>query len=276
VDGKLEDGPFQLIWGKGARDMSLPKIGQTLGLVAVLLFPAIAWGSHPLITDDTGTQGQGKYQLEVNGQYDHDAEGSAETTGGQLATFLTYGASETVDVVAGVPYLWNREKENGDEVADEHGLSDTCLDVKWRFFDQDGFSLALKPGAILPTGDEDKGLGSGKVGYHLYAIATKAADPWAIHANLGYIRNENDGDDRVNLWHASLAGTYALTKELQAVGNIGVDRNADPESDNDPAFLLGGLIYSLSENFQIDCGYKHALTSTGTDWSLLAGTTYHF
>jgi hypothetical protein len=43
-------------------------------LSAVLLVHAIAWGAHPLITDDAGTQGKGKFQFEVSGQYDSDKE----------------------------------------------------------------------------------------------------------------------------------------------------------------------------------------------------------
>jgi hypothetical protein len=48
------------------------------GLAKVLIFSAIlliaspSWAAHPLITDDTGTQGKGKFQLELNGQYDWD------------------------------------------------------------------------------------------------------------------------------------------------------------------------------------------------------------
>jgi hypothetical protein len=33
--------------------------------------------------------------------------------------------------------------------------------VKWRFYEKDGLSFAIKPGIILPTGEEDKGLGDG-------------------------------------------------------------------------------------------------------------------
>ena len=256
--------------------MKLQKI-LCLGLaVPTLSLPSAAWAMHPLITDDAGTQGQGRYQLEVNGQYDHDDDGSVETRGGQIATILTYGLVKTVDLVAIAPYLWDKETDGGLTKSDESGLGDTTLDVKWRFLEREGLALAIKPGLNLPTGDKDHGLGAGKTGYHVYAIASKEADPWAIHANLGYIRNENDANDRENLWHASLAATYNLIKELKLVGNLGVDRNPDKTSEDNPAFLLGGLVYTLSDRMELDCGYKHALTSAGPDWSLLAGTTFHF
>jgi len=42
--------------------------------LALLLFAGPSWAAHPLITDDTGTQGKGNFQLEFNGQYDRDKE----------------------------------------------------------------------------------------------------------------------------------------------------------------------------------------------------------
>jgi len=60
-------------------------------------------GGHPLITDDTGTQGKGKFQLELNGQYDWDKDDSEDvsvrSTGGQAAATLSYGIAENVDLV---------------------------------------------------------------------------------------------------------------------------------------------------------------------------------
>ena len=60
--------------------------------VALLLIACPSWAAHPLITDDTGTQGKGKFQLELNGQYDWDKEKSEDvsvkTTGGQAAALF--------------------------------------------------------------------------------------------------------------------------------------------------------------------------------------------
>jgi hypothetical protein len=38
--------------------------------VAIPFIACASWAAHPLITDDAGTQGKGKFQLELNGQYD--------------------------------------------------------------------------------------------------------------------------------------------------------------------------------------------------------------
>lgn len=247
---------------------------------AVLLSYTTAWGAHPLITDDTGTQGKGKFQIEVNGQYDSEKETEGgvyiEETGGQIATTLSYGLRENADLILSLPYQWGRQKEDGITVYDEQGNSDATLEVKWRFFEQDGLSLALKPGLRLPIGDDAKGLGAGKTGYHMFIVASQEVAPWAFHANLGYIGNENKVDEEKNIWHASLAATYAVIKNLRLVGNVGIERNADKAADSEPAFIIGGVIYSLAENIDLDGGLKYALNSFETDWSLMVGMAFRF
>ncbi len=248
--------------------------------IVMLVSPAATWAAHPLITDDAGTQGRGNYQLELNGQYDSEEETvsgvSVKSTGGQVATTLTYGIVDTVDLVLSLPYQWCNTKEDGSTVYNENGISDTVFEVKWRFFEKDGLGLALKPGVSFATGDDEKGLGTGKTGYRLFFIASQEIAPWAFHLNLGYIGNENKVDEETNIWHASLAATYDVVENLKIVGNIGVEKNREMGADNDPAFILGGLIYSISKSFDIDFGVKYELTSSETDISVMAGTTFRF
>jgi len=245
-----------------------------------LLVHTVVWGAHPLITDDTGTQGKGRFQIEVNGQYDSDREtvngASLEATGSQVATTLSYGMIENADLVLSLPYQWGKVKEDGITVYDEKGISDMTVEIKWRFYEKDGLSLALKPGVRIPTGNDEKGLGAGRTGYHAFLIGSKEAAPWAFHVNAGYIGNENKADEEKNLWQASLAATYEAVKGLKVVGNIGIERNRDKTADEDPAFFLGGVIYSISESFDIDFGVKYGLTAPETDWSIMAGTAFRF
>lgn len=260
--------------------MRIPRFFVEVLFSAILMLPAVAWAAHPLITDDTGTQGKGKFQLEVNGQYDYDREKiegvTVKTTGGQLSGTLSYGLIDSLDLVLGLPYAWNKVREENVIVSDEHGISDMTFEVKWRFFEIEGFSFALKPGISFPTGNENRGLGSGRVGYHTYLIASKELAPWAFHVNLGYLRNENKFDEEKNIWHASVATTYEVVKNVKLVGNIGIERNTDRAADNDPAFLIAGVIYSPLENFDIDFGVKTGLNKAETDISFLAGITLRF
>jgi hypothetical protein len=251
-----------------------------LSICFVLISSASSWAAHPLITDDAGTQGRGKFQLEVNGRYDSDKEtvddASVKSSGGQAGATLSFGVIDNADLVLDLPYQWGKVTENGVSVYDEKGLSDISFEVKWRFFEKDGLSFGIKPGVSLPTGDDKKGLGTGKAGGRLLLIGSKEAAPWAFHANLGYIRNENKAEEETDLWHASLATTYEVLKGLKLVGNIGIEKNPDRAGDNDPAFIIGGVICSAAENIDLDAGMKHALTSSETDLSMMAGAAIRF
>jgi hypothetical protein len=258
---------------------------KTITMLVVIFWSGWAFAAHPLITDDTGTQGKGKFLLEVNSEviYDKESEEGVTTkeTGGEIATLFSYGITDSIDIVLGLPYQWFKIKEDGEVISKEDGLSDFSVELKWRFFEKDGLSFALKPGITLPIGNEKKGLGSGRPSYALTFITTKEIGPWAIHLNLSHTRNEyklreDKEANRKDIWHASLASEVEVIKNLKAVANIGIERNPGKESNRHPAFILGGVIYSISENFDIDFGIKRGVNKPETDYAVLAGIALRF
>ena len=249
---------------------------KSIGIpVMVFLWSGTVFAAHPLITDDAGTQGKGKFQLEVNGEYSRNNEDGATENAAGAATLLSYGLADDRDVVLGVPYQHIRTNDSGTATV-EGGVSDVSLELKWRFYQEDGLAFALKPGITLPTGDDEKGMGAGKVAYSLFFIATRELNPWAFSLNLGYRRNENTADERVDIWHASLASEAEVVKNLKAVANIGIESSPDRTSSAPPAFILGGVIYALSENVDVDFGVKSGLHTSEVDYAILAGTTLRF
>ena len=254
-------------------------------IIVTHTFLTTSYAAHPLITDDTGTQGKGEFLFELNCQASYDREKSSDDTGTNIMTksresevkaALTYGIIDNVDIILGFPYQWKKEKENDAIKSDVSGIADMSLEVKWRLFDKDGFSIALKPGLTLPTGVKDKDLGTGKVTGSLYFIATKEVNPLAFHLNLGYKRNENQMEQREDIWHASLAGEYKVIQNLKFVANIGAERNTDKSSNTHPAFILGGFIYSIRENLDTDFGIKIGLNETEKDITFLGGIALRF
>ncbi|PIP16602.1 MAG: hypothetical protein COX46_01255 [bacterium (Candidatus Ratteibacteria) CG23_combo_of_CG06-09_8_20_14_all_48_7] len=247
-------------------------------LVAGFLFLAVevSEGAHPLITDDAGTVGKGKVQIEVNIETGYEKEEGVKEEFWELAGTFTFGVSEQVDMVLGIPYQWYRVKEDGVVTSDENGVGDFSLECKWRFLEGHDWSLACKPGLTFPAGDEEKGLGTGRLTYGLFLIATKEIQSCAIHCNAGYTRNENKAEEQKDIWHLSLAGEAEVNKSLKIVANIGIEENPEKGADQDPVFFLGGLIYSLSERTDLDFGVKAGLNESETDISYLAGATFFF
>jgi hypothetical protein len=228
----------------------------------------------PLLTDDTETQGKGKLQLELLGEYANDREEIISDKGAFLAT-LTYGIADPVDIAINIPYQSWRSSDSGLETTGS-GLSDLAIELKWRFYEKEGFSLALRPGFIIPTGDNQKNIGSGMMRYYLIFITSKEMNPWSFHLNLAYIRNNNTENDRTDIWHTSFASTVKMVKKLKLVGEIGIESNPAPSSTNPPAYILGGLIWSPKGNLDLGLGVKAGLTNSETDIAIRGGITWRF
>ncbi len=266
-------------------------------LILLICFSAspASFAAHPLITDDTGTQGKGRFQIEINSEFTFDKERQYNTdearwekrkeTGGEMATILSYGITDDADIVLGLPCKWKKTRIDGaltqDPAEQGDGLSDISFEVKWRFFEKNGLSFALKPNVTLPTGNEEKGLGSGRASPGIVFITTKEIEPWGFHLNVGYTHNEyrlqkDKESNRNEIWHVSFASEVEVARNLRAVANVGVERNQDKTSNNHPAFILGGLIYSPLENIDINIGIKGGLNKPETDLTFLAGTAVRF
>lgn len=250
-------------------------------IVAITLcVPSVSFAARPLVTDDSGTVGKGKFQVELGietfSRQNREDSVKIEETGTEASGVFTYGALDNIDVVAGFPYVWDKVKENGATVFDANRLSDIALEAKWRFFEKDGFGLALKPGLTLPTGNYEKGFGTGRVTYGITFIASKELEPFGFRFNAGYTRNENKVDERKGLYSASVAATYEVIKGLNLVGNVGFERNPDPAFKDAPAFALVGLNYAINDHIMLDAGYKFGLNKQEVDHAIIAGITLNF
>jgi hypothetical protein len=157
--------------------------------------------------------------------------------------------------------------------------------LKWRFYDADGLSFAVKPGISLPTGNENRGLGLGRTSWGINFIADYDAKPWAWFANLAYFHprfaNPQDAaSSRDHLWRVSAGTTYEARENLWLAGELGVRTN---ETRDDPFFpgrraqyAMIGLIYSPAEKIDIDIGLRKGLNRAETDTVFLVGATFRW
>jgi hypothetical protein len=166
------------------------------------------------------------------------------------------------------------EDSSPDASAHGSGWSDPGLALKWRFYDQDHFSIAVIPAVLFPLGDDTRGLGTGRTGYSLPLVMTRQWDGFAIHTDVEVSGNRNAVGEREHLWHASLALEHQLTEFVKWVMDLGVDRNPDPGSKLSPAYLLGGVVYSVGQ-MDFSAGIKGKLNSAAPDQAFLFGLTWH-
>lgn len=287
-------------------------------IISFVIATSTAYALHPLITEDTGTQGKGKFELEFGFNYERDnylwqrmsaesalnneqGKGSARDRLYECVTTITYGLIDSMDIDIGIPVQHVRTIEKGiysnyDSSAPAPGylteprrskssvggISDTTVNLKWKFLELGAASFAFKPGIIFPTGNEDDGLGAGLMGVQGYLVSSIDLTPVILHINLGYIRNENNQNEREDLWHASLAMELWMIKEyLRLVGNVGFERNPDKSSKLQDVHVLGGIVFSPTPDVDLDIGFKSSLSpvnteSPGPDYSILGGTTIRF
>jgi hypothetical protein len=81
------------------------------------------------------------------------------------------------------------DRPDGAPAEEEGGWGDTFLNYRYQltFDDQCGMVPAIAPrfSLILPTGDEDRSLGTGEVGYQFLLPVSKELERFAFHFNAG-------------------------------------------------------------------------------------------
>jgi len=229
-----------------------------------VLLPAIlpamlansAHAAHPLITEDTDTQGKGRFQVELTTEQARVNKTDGEHRDVTLDVLtLTMGATDSLDVLVTVPYL-RLGSSASEGITSQSGVSDTGLDLKWRFYEQGALSLALKPGVTFPTGDDSRGLGTGRSTWSAYLVTTAKFNPLAVHLHLGHVHLNNTYNDRVDIWHASAAMSWEPVQSLKLVVDAGIDTDTNRDVDFHPAFLILGAIYSLRPDLDLDLGIR--------------------
>ena len=98
---------------------------------------------------------------------------------------------------------------------------------------------------------------------------------------FGYARNSYSlAQDRAlykeDIWNASVAAEVHMTNKLRSVADISIDSNSENVEFPNRVFVVGGLIYSVTDAVDLDLGVKAGLNHAETDTSILAGFTAKF
>lgn len=261
--------------------------GALLTATTLTLSPA-AQAFFPFVTDDTGTQGQGGNQVELNYEWvkahsdelDLDGRiiGTGTETANSLASGYAYGITDNIDIFFGVAR----------QTSPVNGWLNTEIGAKWVFAgDQTmGWSAAIKPTLILPVSKnmQDEGLGNAKTNFGLALVSSFMAPTHEIHFNLDYTGNQyaqtDEGQDqRKSLWRISTAPVYVINDQWKVGLDVGLQTNPDYSSKYQ-AFGELGLQYAPAPDLQLGLGLLSSTavnaSSNGWDVAITAGVTYQF
>jgi hypothetical protein len=180
-EGKSRD----IVYGKLVKP---PLSAKSIAAIAVLLISgtARAWaqGGPPMLTDDTGTPGNGTWEINV-GCTAQQMPGSSEFGAPQLD--LNYGIGNRIELTYFATYLNDRE----DGESSKWGASASEMAVKWRFYDggDHGLQVSVYPEVVFLTPgshSDRRGLTDGNTNYVLPLEFQRDYDLFSLDIDCGH------------------------------------------------------------------------------------------
>lgn len=241
----------------------------------------------PFITDDTGTQGEGGNQLELNYVFIKErGVGVAEDgtyypgdygTSNSFPVTYTRGLTEDLDVFVGMIR----------QTSPTNGWMNSAIGFKWRFAGnpEEGWSFAVKPALLTPVtrNMEASGLGNGKTNGTVSLISSFIQPKYEVHINARYTSNlsysGSEEQQAQHLWGVSVAPVWVLNDQWKLGVDAGLETNPNATSAQ-VAYAQIGAVYAPVKNVQLGLGLmgNRALGSPSREynWSIMSGITWQF
>lgn len=231
---------------------------KIIGLIAAL--PAVALAFQPLITDDTGTQGEGGNQIEASYNRTSDKTPGGRTLTHEIPLVYTRGITDELDIYVGGTRTRIAPDAPG---VTETGWSNPVIGAKWRFYDDEAskLSFALKPEVSMGVSDskEARGLGTGKASYGVGLLMTQETGFGSFLVNL-QVDRANYADDTLNAaerrtqYRLSVAPVWDVAEGWKLALDTGVMTNADRTAKDWMGYIELGAIYSPGKDLDFALG----------------------
>ena len=197
----------------------------------------------PLITDDPGTPGDRKW--EINVPFTAEQTPSERTFEAPLLD-MNYGVGEHVQLTYQVALLVVDEQNEGPRVT----LGNSLVGVKWRFLDEDKHGVAM---SIFPqvefnnpgSNAADRGLVDDGTQVLIPIEIARSFGKLALDVELGYDFIQFADDE----WIYGIAAAYPLTKRLELCGEIA--GMVDQDFRRNDVILNVGFRYDLTERMKL-------------------------
>ncbi|MGA2667396.1 MAG: transporter [Ignavibacteria bacterium] len=221
---------------------------QSLFIVIAFICTKPALSGPPYDTDDPEPVELHHWEFYLSSRPIHDDAGWSGTL---PHVEVNYGAVENLQlhIIAPMGFYFPNEGSK------KYGFGDAELGMKYRFL-QESKSIPMIgtfPLVELPTGNQDKGLGSGKVQLYIPVWIQKSFGKWMTYGGGGYWINPGEG--KKNWWYTGWQVQNQITKNL----NIGVElyhmTPQDVAGSSETRFNVG-LVFDFTEK-------HHLLISAG-------------
>jgi Putative MetA-pathway of phenol degradation len=220
-------------------------------LSQLVLGPSEIWAGPPHFTDDPEPADYKHGEFYIVSQYQHARDGNAAT----LPHFeFNYGVLPNVHLHVITPFQY--AKPEGE--AAQYGFGDLEFGIKFRFIQESDYipMVGTFPIALFPTGDKDKGLGSGETQVFLPLWFQKSWGPWTTYGGGGYWINPGEGNK--DWWFFG----WLLQREISEQLTVGTElfhRTISHEGGESSTGFNVGAVINITEN-------HHILLSAGRDF----------
>ncbi len=228
--------------------------------------------ARPLVTEDAVVAGKGITQLEIGIDYTKVGNKGEGTT---LIVSPIHGATEDTEFSLKLPYIFGRP----DSPSEVDGWGDISFIMKHLVITEGDKTPAflIRMALKLPTGDEQKGLGTGDTNVGFLGALTKGFGSAMIHLNLGYtfVGDQDQGGDN-NEVNYGVAGEYGIGKKTRVVGEIYGLYHPEYQAREIERRALLGLTYRLNDTLTFDCAAKRGLEGASDEYGIIGGVTVTF
>ena len=222
---------------------------------------------------DSKLPDQGRFQLSLWGGYWEWESDGADGKDMDATLYLNYGIADNWSVALAPSYF----KWDQDRGGDEAGISDTEVLSTYRLVNEAdaGFDLAMMGRVSLPTGDDDKGLGTGNVEPGASVILSKTLGPIIAVANLGgTLILDADGGEEDYMLGAVFEGIYPVSEQWSVNGQLAASTARWEHGDESVDLGAGVRFTPVSQWFLVGAGY--VCLTDAYDWGLQVASGYEF
>lgn len=182
-------------------------------IVACAARAAFAQGGPPMITDDPGTPGNGKWEINLAIAFEHRSD---ETFYDAPAIDLNYGVGERIQLTLQMAPVVLKRSEHGPI----GGVGGTEAASKWRFLDQEtsGFDMSMFPRVIFNVVQSSvrRGLAEDGTRFQIPFQIAKKLGPWHADAEFGPLASSVGRSE----WLYGIVGGFEVAKPTMLMAEL--------------------------------------------------------
>ncbi len=225
-----------------------------------------AFAGHPFVTEDAGTQGEGKVEVEFNLDRQNGADGTKTTSPGNS---FTMGIAPKIDLAVVYAYDFTKAEDG----TKSRGMGPVVATLKTAVIEgRDRFpTLGVKAGFSLPAAEGEQ------TALLATAIAQWSFEPITVFANVGAdVGTRLAGNaEKTDSIMASVPGSYEIRKESSLFSELLWEKPTSPSAPSTCKWMIGAK-KEITETLNVNGGIRWGLNSDSPHVTYLLGFTLGF